>query len=251
MQHVSSNKQSITNCGFDIGGSMKLFQRSFLALTLASISAIASFSTFAQDKIVTVGDSTVSSYSGGSSEKHGWGQYLNQFVKSGSAKVINYAKGGRTAEMFWKEGHWSRAQKENPKIVFIQFGHNDSNPDKGTNLSEFKSYLRDYAADCKDMKATLIFVTPPRRLRFSNGKPSTELSSWAAAIKEVAKEVGAPVVDLYTLWGNIMAKEGNGLKSHYATGDTTHFNTKGATRVAGIVASEAKRLSPAFAKVAK
>jgi lysophospholipase L1-like esterase len=201
--------------------------------------------------LITVGDSTVASYDNPSSGKHGWGQMLPKFLNSSKVRAVNWAKGGRTAESYWKEGHWSKAQKERPSIVFIQFGHNDSNPEKGTNVNEYTEYLRDYAQDCAEMKADLIFVTPPRRYRFKNGKPSTELSPFASAMKKVAAERNLPVVDLYTITGKLMESEGSKFKENFATDDTTHFNTKGATRIAEIVASEAKKLSPAFAKVAK
>lgn len=76
-------------------------------------------------KIYLAGDSIVQDYT---DEEFiaGWGQYLPYYVSS-DAKVINYAKGGRSSRLFLNEGRFDEIEKniETGDYLLIEFCHND------------------------------------------------------------------------------------------------------------------------------
>jgi len=74
--------------------------------------------------VAIAGDSTVASYPA-DSKQQGWGRYLQDEFSS-DVKVVNLAKGGRSAKTFLQEGLWDKLIEARPNIVLIQFGHNDS-----------------------------------------------------------------------------------------------------------------------------
>ncbi len=97
--------------------------------------------------IYLAGDSTVKTYSD-SQYIGGWGQYLNYFL-SDDVTVVNAANGGRSSRSFINEGRlynienntYSFSENNRQSIedvitagdfLFIQFGHNDDDTNKGT-----------------------------------------------------------------------------------------------------------------------
>ena len=106
--------------------------------------------TLPTDKTPTIylaGDSTVKTYNE-SQYIGGWGQYLNYFL-SNDVTVVNAANGGRSSRSFINEGRlynienntYSFSENNRKSIedvikagdfLFIQFGHNDDDTNKGT-----------------------------------------------------------------------------------------------------------------------
>lgn len=97
--------------------------------------------------IYLAGDSTVKTYNE-SQYIGGWGQYLNYFL-SDDVTVVNAANGGRSSRSFINEGRlynienntYSFSENNRQSIedvikagdfLFIQFGHNDDDTNKGT-----------------------------------------------------------------------------------------------------------------------
>ena len=97
--------------------------------------------------IYLAGDSTVKTYND-SQYIGGWGQYLNYFL-SDDVTVVNAANGGRSSRSFINEGRlynienntYSFSENNRQSIedvikagdfLFIQFGHNDDDTNKGT-----------------------------------------------------------------------------------------------------------------------
>lgn len=97
--------------------------------------------------IYLAGDSTVKTYND-SQYIGGWGQYLGYFLSDG-VTVVNAANGGRSSRSFINEGRlyniknntYSFSENDRKSIedvikagdfLFIQFGHNDDDTNKGT-----------------------------------------------------------------------------------------------------------------------
>jgi lysophospholipase L1-like esterase len=215
----------------------KLFVLSLLIQTLPS---------YAQKKAALIGDSTVATYSSGS--KQGWGRYLASHVSGLS--VSNFARGGRSSKTFYQEKEWDQALASKAKYLFIQFGHNDSHkgdPKYTDPKSSYKTYLTRFVTESRKKGMTPILVTPVRRARFSGSNPTTELSAYASAMRDVASREKVPLIDLYSISGSQYKKMGKTKTlKYFVKSDTTHFNDSGARLVASWVAAEAARVVKGF-----
>jgi lysophospholipase L1-like esterase len=103
--------------------------------------------------------------------------------------------------------------------------------------------LEKYILEAEKQKALVYLVTPPHRCRFNKGKVTDEMKEYVAAMKSVAKQYDVPVLDLYKRSGDLLNKMGTKACNEYylSSSDTTHFNKKGSSMMASLVASEAKK----------
>ncbi len=201
-------------------------------------------------RIVLVGDSTVCEYPPTRPER-GWGMYVEEYFKEGSVKVLNLAASGRSTKTFINEGRWKKALAEKPDYVLIQFGHNDSHakdhPEATDAATDYKQFLLQYIEDSRAMGATPILVTPMVRRTFeADGKLKDELQPYADAMKEVGAEKKVAVIDLHTSSKKLVEKLGPKAAVELANkeGDATHFNEKGARRMAELVMMELPTAEP-------
>jgi lysophospholipase L1-like esterase len=149
-------------------------------------------------KIILVGDSTTQAGSG-------WGgRFCSDHVVSFVA-CLNLARGGRSTSNYRAEGSWDIVLAEISTAayvetyVLIQFGHNDQpgKPGRSTDLAtEFPQNLRRYVAEVRAKGAIPILVTPLARRQFKDGRLQNDLEPWAASVRAVAAETGAPLLDL-------------------------------------------------------
>lgn len=149
-------------------------------------------------KIILVGDSTTAVGSG-------WGSaFCAEHVTHGMA-CLNLARGGRSSSSYRAEGSWDLALDEmkvkgyKATYVLIQFGHNDQpgKPGRSTDLAtEFPANLARYVAETRAAGAVPVLVTPLTRRMWKDGKLSRDLDAWAEAVRRVAQETGAPLIDL-------------------------------------------------------
>lgn len=185
--------------------------------------------------------------------------YLEEKFRPGSVTVRNLAAPGRSAKTFMSEGRWTKALAEKPDYVFIQFGHNDShnpaNRESTDPAGDFREFLRRYITEARAAGAKPILVTPMVRRNFDGqGKiadsapPDRPLSAYAAAMMEVGRETGVPVIDLHA--SSLALNEKLGLKASagFASkrSDITHFNEKGARAMADLVVAEISTAAPAL-----
>lgn len=199
-------------------------------------------------RIHTVGDSTMADYEEVTTEKRGWGEMLCHFVND-DAKVINYARGGRSTRSFYEEGLWKNVLDsiESGDYVLIQFAHNDEKDggkdgDRGTQpWGSYQEYLRKYIDEAKGKGGKPVLVAPVVRCYFEGGKISakgrhnlgaegdTKLD-YVAAMKSVAEEKGVPFIDMTTRTREIVEALGqNDAKKYiYVKGDNTHTQANGA-----------------------
>jgi lysophospholipase L1-like esterase len=149
-------------------------------------------------KIILVGDSTIAVNSG-------WGSsFCGRHVTSFAA-CLNLARGGRSSGSYRAEGSWAVALNEmrvpgyRHVWVLIQFGHNDQpgKPGRSTDLAtEFPANMKRYVAEVRAAGAIPVLVTPLTRRSFKDGKLDNDLLPWADAVRAVAHETGAALIDL-------------------------------------------------------
>jgi lysophospholipase L1-like esterase len=182
---------------------MKLKPLLLLAAVLLATSAAAQVSAdpppFKAVKIVLVGDSTTA-------VQGGWGpSFCGKHVTSFAA-CVNLARGGRSSGNYRAEGSWALALNEIraggfvDTYVLIQFGHNDQpgKPGRSTDLAvEFPANMKRYVEETRAAGGKPVLVTPLTRRQFKDGRLLNDLGPWALAVRKVAAETGAPLVDLH------------------------------------------------------
>ena len=194
-------------------------------------------------KVYLIGDSTVADYTGNYDEKDymttrypiaGWGQVFQPFlssdslskirniIKADSAIVVNKARGGRSTRTFFEEGRWAEVHKALQKgdVVMMQFGHNDAaenKPERYTSVPAYKEYLRLYVKQTREKGALPILLTPVNRnYPWKDGKLSNVHGGYPQAVKEVAKELQVPLIDLTQLSIDAFTAKGQEyVTSHY------------------------------------
>jgi lysophospholipase L1-like esterase len=150
-------------------------------------------------KIILVGDSTMQVGSG-------WGGSFCDYHVTSIVACIDLGRGGRSTYSYRAEGSWKVALDEMKSggfadtYVLIQFGHNDQpgKPGRSTNLvTEFPANLKHYVEEAREAGAKPVLVTPLTRRDFKDGVLQDDLAPWAAAVRKVAAEMDAPLLDLH------------------------------------------------------
>jgi len=202
--------------------------------------------------VAVIGDSTVANYPADKPER-GWGQFLQEQFSS-NVTVSNLAANGRSTKTFINEGRWKRTLALKPDYVLIQFGHNDSHapgrPESTDAARDYRDYLRQYVDEARDEGAVPILVTPMlRRTYDAEGKLEDNLQPYADAMKAVAAEKNAPVIDLHSLSRALYEKLGPEQVPAFASAPTdfTHFNEDGARAMMELVLQELPRVAPELA----
>ena len=202
--------------------------------------------------VVIVGDSTVANYA---AEKpaRGWGMYVQEHFKAGVV-VSNLAANGRSTKTFIEEGRWKTALALKPDYVLIQFGHNDSHAKEKHEATDaatdFSGFLRNYVDEARDAGAMPVLVTPMLRRNYTaDGKLDDILQPYADAMKAVAAEKNAPLIDLHSASRAHYEKLGPVAVAKFASEekDKTHFNEAGARAMAELVLRELPRVAPKLA----
>ncbi len=199
--------------------------------------------------VVIVGDSTVANYAADKPAR-GWGQFIQEHF-DGTVAVSNLAANGRSTKTFIAEGRWKKALALKPDYVLVQFGHNDSHakdkPEATDAARDFRDYLRQYVDEARKAGAVPILVTPMlRRTYNAEGVLQDDLQPYADAMKAVAAEKTAPLIDLHASSRALYEKLGAAEAAKLASlpTDKTHFNEAGARAMAGLVMKELGRVAP-------
>ena len=202
-------------------------------------------------KIGIIGDSTVCDYPAGSKQQ-GWGQLLPSYF-SAQSQFLNMAEKGRSTKTF-PAARWQKTLEFKPDFILIQFGHNDSHekshPEATDAATDFRENLKRYISEARAAGAIPVLVTPVHRRTFDEaGHMTIELEPYANAMRDMAKKVNTPLVDLFAASGfffESLGKEAsepltmNTVSNADQPGkaDYTHFTAKGAKAIAGLVATE-------------
>jgi len=204
--------------------------------------------------IFLVGDSTVSNYDASVAPRKGWGQALGDFLNE-HVTIYNQALSGRSSKSFIQEGHLSKVERliQTGDYLLIQFGHNDSKPDKERATESFTSYqdyLRQYIQLANDKHAFPILITPVQRRSFDEDDQFYEThADYPDAMKQIAQTSNVPLIDLTTMSKRLYERLGPedskklflwfkpGENDNYPEGvqDDTHFSAHGANEIAKLV----------------
>ncbi|MCF6404295.1 glycosyl hydrolase family 28 protein [Chitinophaga filiformis] len=233
---------------------MKLY---LLALLFPLISWIA---TDDPPRVFMIGDSTMANKPLEDNPERGWGQLFPLFLQKG-VTVKNYAVNGRSTKSFINEHRWDSvlAQLKPGDWLIIQFGHNDSKKDDPKRFAapdgEYKDNLLRFVREARAKGANPILITPVQRRKFDEkGAFADQHGDYPRVVREVAASNKVPLIDLHKSSEALLVQHGvQGSEKlfkttgpgHYTTlpngvTDNTHFNTYGATLVAGLVAREIK-----------
>ena len=211
-------------------------------------------------KVWLIGDSTMSDKEIKAYPETGWGMPFAHFFDS-AVVVDNRAKNGRSTKSFIAEGRWDAAMKEMKAgdWVFIQFGHNDEVPSKGsyTPQDQFEANLVRFIGDVRGVHATPVLITPVARRKFDSAGMIVETHAvYAAIVRKVAAAQGVALIDLdkesQVLLQSLGPVNSKFLFDYLAPGehpnypqgreDDTHFNELGARKMAEIVLADIRAL---------
>lgn len=149
---------------------------------------------------VFVGDSITQ----GVAHTHGSRSYTEHFAERVRGElerradaVINSGVSGATAEDLLPEFHW-RAGRFAPDVVFVMFGTNDMLAG-ADGVRAFRYRLDQIVQRSRDLGATVVLQTPPG-LRAEGDRTPERLAEYAAAVREVADELGVVLVDHAAHW---------------------------------------------------
>lgn len=212
-------------------------------------------------KVWLIGDSTMADKEIKAYPETGWGMPFAHFFDS-TVVVDNRAKNGRSTRTFIAEGRWDAVMQEMKPgdWVFIQFGHNDEVPTKGSYTPEdqFEANLIRFIKDVRDKQATPVLITPVARRKFdAGGKVQETHAVYAAIVRKVAAEQHTPLIDLDKESQSLLQRLGPenskflfdyltpGEHPNYPLGreDDTHFNELGARKMAEIVLADIRSLN--------
>lgn len=217
--------------------------------------------------VFLIGDSTMKNgKDDGSNGQWGWGHFFWENVDTTKVSVENHALGGRSSRTFISEGLWDKVLSaiQPGDYVLIQFGHNDSGPyntgrarasmkgngdadttvimeatGKKETIHSFGWYMRKYAQDVKNKKATPILLSHTPRNMFTT-KDSVAVirnnDGYGLWTKEAAQMEKVPYIDLNKLVADKLDRMGKDSIQLLYHGDHTHSSKAGAILNARTVA---------------
>ena len=209
-----------------------------------------------------VGDSTMADKSELiASHERGWGQLFATYMDSTKVKIQNHAKNGRSTRSYLNEGRWDEVMKRIKKgdVVIIEFGHNDTKPDaeRHSTVEEYKLNLSRMVNDARAKGAIPVLATSIVRRQFENGQVKNTHGNYPEAMREVARLLDVPVLDLNktsTDWLQSLGDESSkayymnvepGKWSKFPNGktDDTHLKEAGALDIGLQAVQEIERLN--------
>lgn len=211
-------------------------------------------------RVYLIGDSTMANKQVKAYPETGWGMPFAWFFDQ-TVTVDNRAQNGRSTKTFIASKLWEPVERDLKAgdYVFIQFGHNDEVPTKGSYINEdgFKANLIKFVTETRNKKGIPVLITPVARRKFDkDGKIQGTHDVYSAIVRAVASEQNTPLIDLDKESQDLLQKMGpensKMLYNHLAPGenpnypdgkeDDTHFNEVGARKMAQIVLADIKTL---------
>lgn len=211
-------------------------------------------------KVYLIGDSTMANKQVKAYPETGWGMPFAYFWDN-TVTVDNRAQNGRSTKTFINEKLWEPVERDLKEgdYVFVQFGHNDEVPTKGSYINEegFKINLVKFVTESRNKKAIPVLITPVARRKFNAAGNIEETHAvYAEIVRKVAAEQNVPLIDLDKESQEVLQKLGPdastlyynhlvpGQNPNYPDGkiDDTHFSELGARKMAEIVLADIKSL---------
>jgi len=206
----------------------------------------------AQINVYLAGDSTVQTYGKQQAPQAGWGQYIEHHFTN-DIHIHNHAIGGRSSKTFITEGRLENitANIDVGDYLLIQMGHNDSTKSRPARYTEpyedYKTYLKEYVTHAREKGAFPILITPVGRLHYVNDAFLADFGDYCNAMKEVAEENDALLIDLMTRSLDYFEAIGyEATKKLFMVSvngtDHTHFTDQGAKAMAQLVCQGIQKL---------
>ncbi len=236
--------------------------------------------------VFLAGDSTVQSYPASKYPQAGWGQVFWKFFEGAEEctqsvrpdapgshcvcyelpklNIENHAFAARSSRSFIEQGRLDEIMKvaEPGDYLFVQFAHNDAykaREERYVPVEDFHIWLQKYKDACDGRGMTCIYVTPvTMRVFDKEGNCRVAFKEYADAMRNFAKSVNAPCIDLSAMSTALMTKIGPGdardlylwiapgeyPDSDFKDGanDNAHFQEYGALNIAKLVAGGLKEL---------
>jgi lysophospholipase L1-like esterase len=174
----------------------------------------------------------------------------------GTIAVANHAESGETLKSFVTEQRLDKllSELQPGDWVMIQFAHNDQKVQWPQTYVEaastYRSWLRTYIAEIRRRGATPILVTSPDRRNFdAKGKITSTLGDYPQAMRDVAREEKAALIDLNPMSRSLYEALGPELAPRAFADegrDKTHFNDYGAYQLARCVVEGVRGADPAL-----
>jgi DNA sulfur modification protein DndE len=202
------------------------------------------------------GDSTLADKLPADKPETGWGMVLPTYLNTEVVQVQNHAVNGRSTKSFLTEGRWQKvmAQVKKGDWVLIQFGHNDQKISDSTRSAPAQTLYRQnlvrFVNETRAKGANPLLITPVMRRKFDEkGTFVDQHGEYPQVVKDVARELKVPLVDLHAKSQAVIEKHGDEgskvLFMHYGPGiyakfpkgieDNTHFSAYGAAVMASLV----------------
>lgn len=204
-----------------------------------------------------IGDSTVARNNIHSYPQTGMSQGLQLYVKE-SIQIESYAKNGRSTKSFLDEGRFQavEAAMRPGDLLLIQFGHNDEKQDLARHTdpqTTFKANLRLFIDAAHRCGAHPVLITPIARRLFDeagNFCPGSH-GPYPEAMRELAIDVGVPLIDLTTATESFLAQLGDEPSKPLFMWpkDNTHLKPEGAVKMAGLLAEGLASLGGIYAGI--
>ncbi len=202
-----------------------------------------------------IGDSTVARNNIHSYPQTGMSQGLALYLKECVA-VSSHAKNGRSTKSFLDEGRFGPVEEamQPGDFLLIQFGHNDEKEDPARHTdpdTSFSHNLRLFVEAARKKGAYPVLITPiARRLFDENGcfRPGSH-GAYPAAVREVGKKLGVPVIDLTERTEAYLSQLGDEASKplFMFPKDNTHLKPEGAVVMAGFLAEGLKKEGAPYA----
>lgn len=194
------------------------------------------------------GDSTAAPKGIAAAPETGWGMALPFYLPG--AEVVNHARNGRSSSSFISLGHLDQvdAALREGDLLLVQFGHNDAKVEDPVRHTEpWSTYQQSLTAHldvARRRGARPVLATSVERRSFdAAGRAVTSHGEYPAAMRELARREGVPLVDVQAstlaLWQELGPDETRRYFLHTPDGrrDDTHLSPLGAGAVARLVAS--------------
>jgi lysophospholipase L1-like esterase len=160
-----------------------------------------------------------------------WGQMFTRFFKAGVA-IANQAESGESLGSSLSARRVAKVEAEMKKgdYVFIQFGHNDMKSKAPDALQKYEENLGKLVKTIQGKGGTAVLVTSMER---KGGVEKDTLAGYPAAVKRVAENEKAHLIDLHAMSRQLYVGLGKDLDAAFQDG--THHNNYGSYEIAKCV----------------
>jgi lysophospholipase L1-like esterase len=189
-----------------------------------------------------LGDSTVTDQV--NEPWNSWGQMLPRFFGPAVA-VANHAESGESIRSSLHAKRFEKVYRSLKKgdYVLVQFGHNDMKDKKPDALATYRSDLVAIVKQVRELGGTPVLITSMER---KSGVKNDTLGGYPDAVRSVAKEMDAALIDLHAMSRTLYQALGGKIGAAFQDG--THHNNYGSYELAKCVVESIRTNLPELAK---